>query len=302
MKKVLVTGGAGFIGSNLVDALIKRGVEVVIIDNLSTGKLGNINKNALFLKHDLCSLKSKDFIKILEGVDTIFHLAALARVQPSINDPIPYNDANVNATLSVLYAAHKAGINRVVYSASSSCYGNTSKIPQQENDPVNPLSPYGLQKHIGEQYCKLFSEVYNLDTVSLRYFNVYGERMNLSGAYCLVTGIFARQMKEGKSLTITNDGNQKRDFTYVGDVVTANLLAALHKEKLKGEVFNIGNGSNISINQVADMFGGQKTYGEKRLEPFETLANNQKAKNILNWQPKGNLSEWINQYKIELGI
>ena len=226
----------------------------------------------------------------------------LGRVQPSIANPFHYHNTNVTATLNILYAANQAQVNRVVYSASSSCYGNTTKAPQQENDPVNPLSPYGLQKYIGEQYCKLFSEIYNLDTVSLRYFNVYGERMSLSGAYCLVTGIFARQMQEGKSLTITNDGNQKRDFTYVGDVVTANLLAALHKEKLKGEVFNIGNGSNVSINQVADMFGGQKTYGEKRLEPFETLANNQKAKNILNWQPKGNLSEWIKQYKIELGI
>ena len=302
MKKVLVTGGAGFIGSNLVDALINRGVEVVIIDNLSTGNLDNINKNAILFRHDLCSLKSKDFLKILDGVDTVFHLAALARVQPSIDNPIPYNDANVNATLNVLYSAYKAGVSRVVYSASSSCYGNTSKTPQQENDPINPLSPYGLQKYIGEQYCKLFSEVYNIDTVSLRYFNVYGERMSLSGAYCLVTGIFARQMKEKKSLTITNNGNQKRDFTYVGDVVTANILAALHKDKLKGEVFNIGNGSNVSINQVADMFGGQKTYGEKRLEPFETLADNRKAKNILNWEPKGNLSEWIKKYKIELGI
>ena len=302
MKKVLVTGGAGFIGSNLVDVLIGENIEVVVVDNLSTGKIENINKDAIFFNYDLCSIDHSEFVDILDGVDTVFHLAALARVQPSIDNPIPYNDANVNATLKVLYAAQKACVKRLVYSASSSCYGDTTKIPQEESDPVNPLSPYGLQKYIGEQYCKLFSEIYNLDTVSLRYFNVYGERMSLSGAYCLVTGIFARQMQQGKPLTITNDGNQKRDFTYVGDVVRANILAARCSMKLNGESFNIGNGSNVSINQVADMFGGEKKYGETRLEPFETLADNSKAKNILNWEPQGNLSTWIKQYKIELGI
>ena len=205
MIKVLVTGGAGFIGSNLVDALIEKNVEVIIVDNLSTGKIENLNKDAVFIKHDLCFIDHQDFVDILDGVDTVFHLAALARVQPSIDNPIPYNDANVNATLNVLYAAQKACVNRVVYSASSSCYGNTTKTPQKEIDPVHPLSPYGLQKYIGEQYCKLFSEIYHLDTVCLRYFNVYGERMSLSGAYCLVTGIFARQMQKDQPLTNTND-------------------------------------------------------------------------------------------------
>ena len=302
MNKVLVTGGAGFIGSNLVDKLIDNGLEVIVLDNLSTGKVENIHPKAIFLKYDLSSISIDDLSHLLVGVDVIFHLAALARVQPSIDNPLPYHDANVTATLNILYAASKAAVKRVVYSASSSCYGNAEKVPQSEDDPTNPLSPYGLQKHIGEQYCRMFSEVYNLDTVSLRYFNVYGERMSLEGAYCLVTGIFARQMQKGQPLTITNDGHQRRDFTYVGDVVNANLLAAKHRDRLNGEVFNIGNGNNRSINEVADMFGGEKTYGEKRLEPFETLANNQKAKNILKWQPKGDLSAWINTYKIELGI
>ena len=302
MKKVVVTGGAGFIGSNLVDVLIHKGVEVTVIDNLSTGFLENINKAATFLNIDLSDVAIDELTAIFCDADTVFHLAALARVQPSIEDPLPYHDANVTATLNVLHAANKANIIRVIYSASSSCYGNTIKVPQQENDPTNPLSPYGLQKFIGEQYCRMFSLVYGLDTVSLRYFNVYGERMNLDGAYCLVTGIFARQMLKGKPLTITNDGKQKRDFTYVGDVVNANILAATHANQLKGEVFNIGNGYNVSINQVADMFGGDKVYGEKRLEPFETLADNKKAKNILNWEPKGNLAKWIEKYKIQLGI
>ena len=302
MKKVLVTGGAGFIGSNLVDSLIKRGIKVVVVDNLSTGKLENVNQKAEFLNRDLCFIDQAEFVELLSDVDVIFHLAALARVQPSIEDPITYNQTNVTVTLKILQAAFLAGVHRVVYSASSSCYGNTLKVPQKETDPTNPLSPYGLQKYIGEQYCRLYSDVYQLDTVSLRYFNVYGERMSFEGAYCLVTGIFARQMLEGKPLTITNNGNQKRDFTYVGDVVDANILAATYSGLLNGEVFNIGNGRNFSINQVADMFGGEKVYGEKRLEPFETLACNEKAKKILKWEPKGDLLQWIKQYKLELGI
>ena len=194
------------------------------------------------------------------------------------------------------------GIKRVVYSASSSAYGETEILPTPETAPTNPLSPYGLQKYVGEQYCKMFSEVYGLDTCTLRYFNVYGERMNLEGAYCLVMGIFAKQMLDGKPLTITNDGTQRRDFTYVGDVIEANILAAKHPEKLNGESFNIGNGSNYSVNDVADMLGGEKTYGEKRFEPYETLANNSKARNILGWTPKGDLSSWIKKYKKDLGI
>jgi UDP-glucose 4-epimerase len=190
----------------------------------------------------------------------------------------------------------------VVYSASSSAYGETEIFPTPETAPTNPLSPYGLQKYVGEQYCKMFSEVYGLDTVSLRYFNVYGERMSLEGAYCLAMGIFAKQMLDKKPLTITNDGNQRRDFTYVGDVVNANILAATYYDQLSGDVFNIGNGNNFSINEVADLLGGEKTYGEKRIEPFETLADNSKAKLILGWEPKGNLSSWIKQYKKELGI
>ena len=302
MRKVVVTGGAGFIGSNLVDELIDNGLEVIVIDNLSTGKKENLNTGATFFQHDLSCINIDDLVDIFESVDVVFHLAALARVQPSIEDPLPYHDANVTATLNILYASTKANVKRVVYSASSSCYGNATKVPQNEKDETNPLSPYGLQKYIGEQYCRMFSEVYKLDTVSLRYFNVYGERMSLSGAYCLVTGIFARQMQNNQSLTITNDGNQRRDFTYVGDVVSANMLASRYEKKLNGEVFNIGNGKNFSINEVAEMFGGQKMYGEKRLEPFETLADNRKAKNILKWSPKGNLRAWIKKYKIELGI
>jgi UDP-glucose 4-epimerase len=299
MQKVVVTGGAGFIGSNMVDRLIAEGKEVIVLDNFSTGKRENCNPKATVYDVDL----STDHLQpYLEGVDVVFHFAALARVQPSIEDPLTFNKHNVDATLRLLFACHEEGVKKVVYSASSSCYGNADVFPTPEDYPTNPLSPYGLQKYIGEQYCKMFSEVYGLDTCSLRYFNVYGERMALDGAYKLVLGIFAKQMLEGKPLTITNDGNQRRDFTYVGDVVEANWLAATFKEELNGEVFNIGNGDNYSVNEVADMLGGEKTYGEKRFEPYETLADNTKARTILGWAPAGVLPEWIIDYKKEMNI
>ena len=301
MKKAIVTGGAGFIGSNLVDELIKQDVEVIVIDDLSTGFEKNVNPKATLHKLDISRHKTQ-IEKLMAGVDVVFHLAALARVQPSIEDPQTFNEINVNGTLNVLFAAHKAGVKRVVYSASSSCYGNNKTFPTPETELTNPLSPYGLQKYVGEQYCKMFSEVYGLDTVSLRYFNVYGERMNLEGAYCLVLGIFAQKMLEGKPLTINNDGEQRRDFTYVQDVVDANILAAIHPEKLLGEVFNIGNGKEFTVNEIADMLGGEKQYGNKVIEPFRTLADNSKAKNILNWNPQGDLPSWVSNYKKELGI
>ena len=302
MKKVIVTGGAGFIGSNLVDKLIEQGVEVTILDNLSTGKEENINPKAKFINCDISTASEIDMLFYINGADVVFHLAALARVQPSIEDPISFNEVNVKGTLNVLLAAHKAKVKRVVYSASSSCYGDATKFPTPEEHSTNPLSPYGLQKYVGEQYCKMFSEVYNLDTVSLRYFNVYGERMNLEGAYCLVLGIFAQKMLEGKPLTINNDGEQRRDFTYVGDVVEANILAATHKEPLNGEVFNIGNGKEFTVNEIADMLGCEKQYGNKVIEPFRTLADNSKALLMLNWDPKGDLPTWVEKYKKDLGI
>jgi UDP-glucose 4-epimerase len=302
MQKAVVTGGAGFIGSTMTDRLINEGYHVLVIDNLSTGKPENINDIAEFHRKDLAEIDVDELTTLFKGADVVFHFAALARVQPSIEDPITFNTVNVQGTLKVLLAAHRAKVRRVVYSASSSAYGNTDIFPTPETHGTNPLSPYGLQKLIGEQYCKMFSEVYGLDTVSLRYFNVYGERMSTDGAYCLVMGIFAKQLLNGQPLTITNDGNQRRDFTYVDDVVEANWLAANYSESLNGEVFNIGNGSNYSVNEVADMMGGEKTYGNPRIEPFATLADNSKAKEVLGWIPKGHLPTWIEKYKKQLGL
>jgi len=302
MQKVVVTGGAGFIGSNLVDFLIEQGLHVIIIDNLSTGQVENINPDAEFIHADLSEVSVKYLTEVMQDVDVVFHLAALARVQPSIEDPYTFNRVNVNSTLKVLMAANSAGVKRVVYSASSSAYGDAIEFPTPETHGTNPLSPYGLQKLIGEQYCKMFSEVYGLDTVSLRYFNVYGERMATEGAYCLVMGIFAKQMQNGQPLTITNDGEQRRDFTYVADVVQANWLAATHQTSLGGEVFNVGNGKNYSVNEVADMLGGEKSYGYPRIEPTQTLADNSKARSILGWNPEGDLTKWIQKYKTDLGL
>ena len=302
MKKAIVTGGAGFIGSNLVDRLIDMGVEVHIIDDLSTGNKENINPKAIFHKIDISILEPLQNHWQLKGADIVFHCAALARVQPSIEDPVSFDSVNVSGTVRMLALAHRLGVKRFIYSASSSCYGNNKTFPTPETESINPLSPYGLQKYVGEQYCKMFSQVYGLDTISLRYFNVYGEKMNLEGAYKLVIPIFAQQMLEGKSLTINNDGEQRRDFTCVGDVVEANIIAATHSKKFEGEAFNIGNGDNYSINEIADMFGGEKQYGNKVTEPFVTLADYTKAKKILGWKPKGDLSSWIKKYKQELGI
>jgi UDP-glucose 4-epimerase len=298
--KMLVTGGAGFIGSNLVDELINQGHKVIIIDNLSTGKKEHINPQAEFYQVDIRDLKK--IRPLFHGVDYVFHLAAFPRVQPSIEDPITANDINLNGTLNVLVAARDAKVKKVVYSASSSAYGNQEKMPLREDMPAHPLSPYGLQKYIGELYCRLFSEIYGLPTVSLRYFNAYGPRQALEGAYCLVMGIFVRQRLTGEPMTITNDGEQRRDFTFVGDVVRANILAAESDKVGQGEVINIGRGQNYSVNELARMIGGPTVFIGPRIEPRETLADNSRAKKLLGWEPTVNLPDWLEEYKREMGL
>ena len=301
MKKAIGTGGAGFIGSHIVNTLIDKGIQVSIIDNLSTGKKENINPKAIFYNLDISNTDILRLQTIMKDSDVVFHLAALARVQPSIEQPLPYHDANVTGTHNLLVAAARAGVKKFIFSSSSSVYGNAS-TPTSETHPKNPISPYALHKLIGEQYCKLFSTLYDIDTVSLRYFNVYGDRMNLEGAYRLAIPIFASQIKEGRPCTINNDGEQRRDFTYVGDVVDANIKCALNKKRFDGDVFNIGNGNNKSVNELVDMLGGEKGKGMKVVEPFETLADNAKALLDLDWDPKGNLENWIKKYRKELGI
>jgi UDP-glucose 4-epimerase len=295
MKKIYaVIGGAGFIGHHIVNRLIDNGHDVIVIDNLSTGIRENINPKAVFYQLDI---SQDDITDILKGAHVVILTAAMARVQPSIKDPITYNKTNVEGILRVLHSCHLAGVQRVVYSASSSAYGDTDIFPTPETTTTNPLSPYGLQKYIGEQYCKLYSQLYKLDTVSLRYFNVYGEGMPIAGAYRTVLSIFGEQYKKGLPLSFTNDGEQRRDFTYVQDVVSANLLAAEYEHPLNGEVFNVGNGHNYSVNEVIDMFGSESIFLEERIEPKTTLADNSKLRKTFGWKPTGDLPKFIEQYK-----
>jgi len=300
MSKCLVTGGAGFIGSNLVDKLINQGHKVVIIDNLTTGKKKYVNARAKFIQADIRDLEK---IKpLFRGIDYVFHLAAFPRVQPSIEDPATANDINLNGTLNVLIAARDAKVKKVIYSASSSAYGDQKKMPLTEDMPAHTLSPYGLQKYVGELYCRLFTDIYGLPTVSLRYFNVYGLRQALEGAYCLVMGVFINQRLKGEAMTITGDGNNRRDYTSVIDAVRANILAAESDKVGKGEVINIGRGSNFSVNELATMIGGPVKHIEPRIEPKETLADNSLAKKLLGWEPTVDLPEWLEGYKKEMGL
>ena len=303
MSKYVVTGGAGFIGSNLTDKLIADGHEVVVIDNLSTGKKENLNTKAEFIEADITgSPYAEKIISSIDGADGLFHLAALARVQPSIEDPVKFNNANVNGTLNVLLLAKEAGIKRVVYSASSSAYGSAEELPTPETAPLDPLSPYGVQKLIGEQYCRVFSHCYGIETVSLRYFNIFGERQSFDGAYCTVMGIFCRQRLNGEPLTIVGSGEQRRDFTYVGDVVSANIKAATSSNVGKGEVINIGAGGNSSVNELAELIGGPTVSLPPVLEPLNTLADNSLAKSLLGWEPTTTIHDWVPAYKKKLGI
>ena len=299
-KKVVVTGGAGFIGSNLADALIERGWEVHIIDNLSGGKKENINPKADFHQVDIIDLEK---IKpIFNGAEYVFHLAALPRVQYSIEHPDETNLVNVQGTLNVLIAAAEAKVKKFIYSASSSAYGDQMKMPLTEDMTAMPKSPYGLQKYIGELYCRLWSEIYELPTVSLRYFNVYGPRQNAEGAYALVIAKFLRQLQNGEAMTITGDGEQTRDFTHVRDVVRANILAAESDKVGMGEVINIGAGHNHSVNEIAALIGGPTVNIPARLEPRDTLADNSRARELLGWEPREDLAKAIEELKQLMGL
>mgnify|MGYP001236642313 FL=1 len=295
--KHVITGGAGFIGSNLVDKLVSQSHEVHVIDNFSFGKLENCNKKAHYHNVDLSQISNFDQIKnICKNADSVFHLACIARVQPSIENPIEYEMNNTIGSVNILKASVQSNVRRFIYSSSSSVYGNQINLPLNEDFKTNPLSPYGAQKLYGEILCKTFSKVYGLETVCLRYFNVYGEKQNIDGAYALVIGIFLNQRFNKKPLTVRGDGSQRRDFTYVGDVVKANILASKSKDVGAGEIINIGYGKNKSINEIASYIGGSIKYIEPVLEPFETLADNLKAKKLLNWEPKQDVKSWIKDY------
>tara|TARA_B100000427_G_scaffold294784_1_gene273558 strand:- start:312 stop:1202 length:891 start_codon:yes stop_codon:yes gene_type:complete len=290
----LVTGGAGFIGSNLVDYLLSKGHTVVCVDNESAdNEKFYWNDKAINVNCDITDYKSMK--NVFTGVDYVFHLAAEARLQPAINNPIDAVHRNCVGTTVILQCAREAGVKRLVYSSTSSAYGN-NPYPNVETQPDDCLNPYSASKAAGEKFCKMYSSLYGLETVVLRYFNVFGERCPTRGQYAPVIGIFDRQKESGEPLTIVGDGSQKRDFIYVKDVARANELAAIMpgvKDHL-GEVFNVGSGSNYSVQQIADSISDNQTYIDERVGEMDTtLANITKTNKVIGWKPEVDVLEWV---------
>ncbi|MBI4218690.1 MAG: SDR family oxidoreductase [Chloroflexi bacterium] len=294
-RKALVTGGAGFIGSHLVERLLSDGHTVVVLDDLSCGRTRNLahladNPRLTFQKGSI--LDGGLVTSLAEGVSWVFHMAALADIVPSIQNPTKYHAANVDGTVCVLEAARRAGVERFVYAASSSCYGLPDTTPTPEDSPVRPMYPYALTKWVGEQYVLHWQKTYKLPAVSLRLFNVYGPRARTTGSYGAVFGVFLRQKLGGKPFTVVGDGAQTRDFTYVTDVVDAFVKAA--ESSVVGEVFNVGSGNTYSVNRLVELLGGPVTYIPKRPgEPDCTFADTRKIASGLHWKPKVRFEEGV---------
>jgi len=292
--KSLVTGGAGFIGSNLVEKLVELGHEVIVLDNLTTGRMSNLNhvKNKIEFKNVDISTKDKFFDKYFENVDWVFHLAGLADIVPSIENPTEYFNSNVRGTLNVLESSKKIGIKKLVYAASASCYGIPSKYPTNESAKIDPQYPYALTKNIGEQLILHWGKIYNMPNVSLRFFNTYGPKSRTTGAYGAVFGVFLAQKFANKPLTIVGDGNQTRDFVHVYDLVEA-IIAAAEKAK-SNQIFNVASGKETSVNQIANIIGGDKISIPKRPgEPDRSLADISKISSELNWKPKISIDQGV---------
>ena len=295
MTKSLVTGGAGFIGSHIVDKLIDLGHEVVVIDNESAESNEEFywNDKAQNYKYDI-----RDYVNtrpLYEGVDYVFHLAAESRIQPAIENPINAVSLNCVGTCTVLQCARDAGVKKVMYSSTSAGYG-FNPYPNVETQPDDCLNPYSVSKVTGEKLCKMYTDLFGLKTVIFRYFNVYGERSPIRGQYAPVIGIFLRQKNAGEPLTIVGDGEQRRDFTHVSDIVEANILAATKdvSDECYGQVYNVGSGVNYSINEIADSVSEEQINIPPRIgESRTTLANNLKLKETFGWDAKVNLKEWI---------
>lgn len=295
MTKSLVTGGAGFIGSNLVDRLLELGHEVVVIDNEYSDAHDQFywNDKAQNYKYDIRDYENTR--PLYDGVDYVFHIAAEARIQPAIENPIEAVSINSVGTVTVLQCAREARVKRVMYSSTSSGYG-LNQTPNIETQPDDCLNPYSVSKVNGEKLCKMYTDLFGLQTVCFRYFNVYGERQPLRGQYAPVIGIFLRQRAAGEPLTIVGDGNQRCDFTYVGDVVKANIMAAISNPEPEafGQIYNVGTGTNYSVNQIARMFDHKTVNiaprpGEARV----SLANNQKLGRTFGWEPSMKVEDWL---------
>jgi UDP-glucose 4-epimerase len=291
--KYLVTGGAGFIGSNIVEALVRRGDSVTVLDNFSTGKRENLaafRDRVQVVEGSITDLPTVR--RATEDVNFVFHQAALASVQRSVDDPLTSNEVNVKGTLNVLIAARDAGVERLVYAASSSAYGDTEVLPKREEMAPKPMSPYAIQKWVGEHYCSVFSSLYNLDTVSLRYFNVFGPRQDPASDYAAVIPIFATRLLAGKIPTIFGDGEQSRDFTFIDNVVDANLRACTGGPK-RGAVVNIACGARYTLNEVFQQICAllkierQPAYAAPRAgDVRHSMAAIERAREVLGWQPQ----------------
>ena len=292
--KALVTGGAGFIGSHIVDRLLSMGYEVIVIDNeYSDNENFNWREESQNHKYDICDYENTR--SLYDGVDYVFHTAAEARIGPAIQNPV--NAVNINAlgTCTVLQCAREAGVKKVMYSSTSAAYG-LNQSPNIETQPNDCLNPYSVSKVAGEELCKMYTRLYGLPTIIFRYFNVYGERAPRKGQYAPVTGIFMRQKEAGETLTIVGDGHQRRDFIYVGDVANANIMAAISNPDLDayGQIYNVGTGTNYSIRQIAKMISEDTINISPRPgEARTSLANINKIKKTFGWQPKMKLEDWI---------
>ena len=285
MAKYLISGASGFIGSHLLEAL--KNEDVTVVDNFSTGKRENID----WFKGKVIEANVQD-VKINEKFDVIYHLAALARIQPSIEDPLTSHYANTVGTLNMLTHAKKWGA-KFVYASSSSIYG-AGTLPMKEYETAHPGSPYALQKYTGEEYARIFNELFGLHTVAFRFFNVYGERQLTEGAYATAIGIFLKQKAQGKVFTINGDGEQRRDFTYVKDVVKALVQAP----SVATGVYNVGTGRNYSINEITKLIGKSHPFihlPPKKGEYPATLASTDKFESTFGWKPETKLEDWLCQ-------
>jgi nucleoside-diphosphate-sugar epimerase len=301
--KYLITGGAGFIGTNLALELLKQGHDVRVFDNYAGGRMHErVIEGVEYIEGDI---RDRDALtQALQGIDGVFHMAALPRVTFSVENPELTHDVNVNGTLNVLLAAREAGVKRVVFSSSSSTYGDQPVFPLVEDTMVKkPIAPYALHKFIGEHYMRIFSELYNLQTVSLIYFNVYGPLCDPNGAYALVIGKFLDQRKKGQPMTVCGDGEYFRDYTYVSDVARANILAMTKETVGKGETINIGNHDPHSVNEIVQLIGGDFVNVPPRPGDGRFFkADITKAKELLGWEPTIKLEEGIGMLKKEWGI
>ena len=294
--KCIITGGAGFIGSNLADKLVELGHKVIVIDNLSTGRKQNLKKiikKIKFVNHDI-SIDSKKFEKLFYNVDWVFHLAGLADIVPSIKNPKKYFQSNVRGTLNVINASKDKNVKKLIYAASASCYGIPKKFPTNENSKIDTRYPYALTKYLGEKLVLDWFKIYKAKNVSLRFFNVYGPKSRTTGAYGAVFGVFLTQKLFNKPLTIVGNGKQTRDFVHVYDLVSG-LIKAAQKSK-PGKIYNIGGGKEVSVNYIAKLIGGKKIYIPKRPgEPDRSLACIKKINKELNWNPKISIEKGVRE-------